>query len=336
MKELLPCCFPLWSLCTEKTQKSAEWNEKSVISLRVASKGARPVRFSPCLLIADTVSAPLWTARGPRWATVRSIQPVSIRTSSCLGCWWAGKWRRWACGFGCRSSAPDLRADSEWGSSCCDSSSAHRSASSSARPDWCGHAAVRRECSREYAKPPRWTWSCNSSQHCRCGLWPAADDSPHPGLAGSSTGSPELCSFVVSHFVDVALWSWCPTLAKKIKRVAQTWHSNQDNAESATYSVSNAITGECHDDLQLLGSWSEDEFVDFLAFISIQRHWEAVCTFHQNVMKLLEDEKNLFLQYPLELQLLKLETWVSISRMFDWHFIRLGLWLPSINYFIKQ
>lgn len=269
---------------------------------------------SLCLSIADRAWATLWTARALHSTTAPSIRPESTRTSSVPDCWWADKSQRWAYGFECRNLAPNPREGSAKGTSCCDSSSTHRWASSWAQRDWCDRAAMHRVCLRVCEVLPLTIWTRSCHLHYRCDLLLAASDLLRPAPAAASMENPELCWCAVSHSVVAGRGSWCPAGCevggdmKKKKRlwVIKTAHTanEQKTSLSEPHRMSNWITSESHDDLQLLGRWCEHEFVDFLALVAVQRHWKAVCTFDENVMQLLEYDQNFFLQDPLELLLL--------------------------------
>lgn len=86
----------------------------------------------------------------------------------------------------------------------------------------------------------------------------------------------------------------------------------------------------------MLGGRREDKLVDFLALVSIKRHWEAVRALDKHRMKLLESQQNFFLQYPLEFQLLKLDIGVSINIVSDWQMIQFAAVLQSITVPIKH
>lgn len=110
---------------------------------------------------AGRASTPRWTAPAPRSATEPSTPLGWTRTSWCPDCWWAGTWRKSAMTFGCRSWGRGPRAGLATDSSCCGSSSAHRWASSWARPDSSDRAAGHSRCSTRCAEPPRTTWRCS-------------------------------------------------------------------------------------------------------------------------------------------------------------------------------
>lgn len=100
--------------------------------------------------------------------------------------------------------------------------------------------------------------------------------------------------------------------------------------------MGDGVARQRDDDFQLLGGRCENELVDLLALVSIKRHWEAVRALDEHRVELLERQQNLFLQYPLEFQLLKLDTGVSINIVSDWQMIQFAAVLQSITVPIKH